>query len=325
MKVVSHFLATLLVALVIGGSVHAQVTDQLTAAEYSIFAFYTDNTSPVNQVNTRKDSDTQNSGDSIFMGDGVSVSGSFGEGKASAIAHASIGSIGVSLSMSAVSKTFVQFAGFGDAGGFADASWRDLSIFQTPGGTPGQRFIATGALQPDLNHLEIKGSASSGSHAFLNLIIKNFGNHTSLPASPYGGNLWGSFNSDAFVDTQYPPALILFEQEYIVGEPVAHGFSVKLEGSISAVTPGAAEVSGEFSNSLEWGGILSVRDAVTGVEVHDYTITSASGFDYTKSFDQQVPEPSCTIMLIVGLSFFAPRWQRRDGKVKAKNGSRCIQ
>ena len=110
-----------------------------------------------------------------------------------------------------------------------------------------------------------------------------------------------------------------------MGEPVAHGFSVKLEGSISAVTPGAAEVSGEFSNSLEWGGILSVRDAVTGVEVHDYTITSASGFDYTKSFDQQVPEPSCTIMLIVGLSFFAPRWQRRDGKVKAKNGSRCIQ
>ena len=52
-----------------------------------------------------------------------------------------------------------------------------------------------------------------------------------------------------------------------------------------------------FAHTLSWGGIMSVTDSVTGQPVEGWTVTSASGFDYTRT----IPEPSSLGLLVAGL------------------------
>ncbi len=309
---ISISLATLLIVFIASDLVHAQSSTQIG---YTISAFALSNDNPNLSSNGRADTDVSAFGEPIFLADGASAQSTFSMGNGNVITRASIGDIGVSATVSATSNKLGQFAGFASARATASASWNDISVFEVAGVPPGQRYIVRSALQPDLQQFELNGRAvGEESTAFMNLVIKSFG--VPLPESPYGGNLWGSFDSEAFVDTQFPPALILLEEELLTGEPQRRGFSVELDGkAFVGFSGGTAEATARFANSLKWGGILSVHDAVTGVEVHDYTITSASGFDYSRSFDeQQVPEPSGAIMLLAGLSVLARRWRRLDGK-----------
>jgi hypothetical protein len=62
--------------------------------------------------------------------------------------------------------------------------------------------------------------------------------------------------------------------------------------------PGSVTISADVSGSLHWGGIESVTDEF-GNLITDWTITSASGFDYSKPFG--VPEPSSVLLLSIVL------------------------
>jgi len=53
---------------------------------------------------------------------------------------------------------------------------------------------------------------------------------------------------------------------------------------------GTAFATAQFSHTLSWGGITSVTDADTGQPITDYTLTSASGFDYTHPFAGPGPD-----------------------------------
>jgi hypothetical protein len=295
--------------------VHAQTSDKLTQIDYSISVFAQSNNSPFLSSNFRVDSDQGSNGESIFLADGASTSGStFSTGKGNITTAASIGHIGVYADVSASSFVVPPFAGFASAHATASASWHDITVFEVAGVPPGQPYIVSSALQPDLQRFELNGEAvGEESTAKMSLIIKSFG--VPLPESPYGGNLWGSFDSDSdeFDQTQYPPALILFEEELLTGEAQRRGYSVELDGkALVGFSGGVAKATANFGNSLKWGGILSVRDAVTGVEIHDWTITSASGFDYSKSFDeQQVPEPASIALLSAASCFWLRRTHAR--------------
>ena len=63
----------------------------------------------------------------------------------------------------------------------------------------------------------------------------------------------------------------------------------------------AAAANSSFFNSVEWGGIDSVFDD-QGKPVTGWSVNSASGFDYTRSYEAQaVPEPSAWALMSVGL------------------------
>lgn len=67
---------------------------------------------------------------------------------------------------------------------------------------------------------------------------------------------------------------------------------------------GSATFDSDFSHTLGWGGITSVTDAATGAPILDWTMTSASGFDYTQSFPlpEPVPVPPALLNMLAGLA-----------------------
>jgi hypothetical protein len=58
-------------------------------------------------------------------------------------------------------------------------------------------------------------------------------------------------------------------------------------------TIGTASADALFSHTLTWGGITSVTNGVTDEPITGWTVTSTSGFDYTRT----VPEPSSLVLL----------------------------
>jgi hypothetical protein len=62
--------------------------------------------------------------------------------------------------------------------------------------------------------------------------------------------------------------------------------------------PQAAQGISDYGSTLAWGG-MSVLDA-QGNLVDDWSVRSSSGFDYSRSFASQVPEPSQALLLLVG-------------------------
>jgi hypothetical protein len=85
------------------------------------------------------------------------------------------------------------------------------------------------------------------------------------------------------------------------------GYEVRLDGTAGAIFgssslgfgPGLGDFTGDVSGSLHWGGIVSVKNAITGEVITDWTIESESGFDYSRPFG--VPEPSSAALVSFGL------------------------
>jgi hypothetical protein len=59
---------------------------------------------------------------------------------------------------------------------------------------------------------------------------------------------------------------------------------------------GTASGTALYEHTINWGGISSVVDSVTGEPDTDWSVTSASGFDYTNA----VPEPSSIVLAAIG-------------------------
>jgi hypothetical protein len=70
----------------------------------------------------------------------------------------------------------------------------------------------------------------------------------------------------------------------------------------------------DFFSSLEWEGIDSVTDSLGNV-ITGWNVTSASGFDYTRSYANQlpVPEPGNYALLLAGLGLIAA-WRHRKNR-----------
>ncbi len=65
-----------------------------------------------------------------------------------------------------------------------------------------------------------------------------------------------------------------------------------------------SEATVDFSNTITWAGISAV--SVGGIAV-PYTLTSASGIDWTQPFAAAVPEPTSVLLWATGLALFGVR------------------
>lgn len=114
------------------------------------------------------------------------------------------------------------------------------------------------------------------------------------------------------------PPYITFEAAVRFGQPDFTLIFLSLRTSstssaLSGSNPQWAASSADFFSSLEWDGIVSVRDS-SGNLLTDWSVTSASGFDYTRSYDAQiaaVPEPEIYAMMGLGLSLVGFATRRR--------------
>ena len=76
--------------------------------------------------------------------------------------------------------------------------------------------------------------------------------------------------------------------------------------------PGAANASGNFMHTLTYEGITSVTDAATGEPIANWSVTSASGFDWAHPFE--VPEPCSLVSMMTVAFLFGPVYKRRTSR-----------
>jgi hypothetical protein len=114
-------------------------------------------------------------------------------------------------------------------------------------------------------------------------------------------------NTSGINDVKLPDAVNEFS--YDVFSDVEKAIQLKLQVSGSASAGGshlstfkggsaAAGFTADFSHTLEWGGITKVTNLLTGEDVTNWTVTSASGYDYSQLFE--VPEPNSWVLLLSG-------------------------
>lgn len=109
--------------------------------------------------------------------------------------------------------------------------------------------------------------------------------------------------------------LFFLTQEFVFGTPVTFWMTSSADGDV----PGyyyqySSEYFGSFlvdaGNSSYWAGIQAVT--VDGQEITDYSVISASGTDYSRSFvPAAIPEPETYAMMLAGLSLVGWATRRR--------------
>jgi hypothetical protein len=122
------------------------------------------------------------------------------------------------------------------------------------------------------------------------------------------------------------PGAIAMSETITNAEFFTLGFEMTLQGSattnvfssdLDTVPPGTALFNADVSGSLHWGGIDFVTDLAGNLIPRDqWTIQSASGFDYSQPFS--VPEPSSIVLLVIALCCGAGAGTKRALKGRAR-------
>jgi hypothetical protein len=146
---------------------------------------------------------------------------------------------------------------------------------------------------------------------------------TGVPAGPHTGTSGGLFTYYAYQQRNLPPGA---SAERLIDQPLTTSsipvvieatrsdvfvqwtMTASVRGSVEALdhwnfAEGTAYAIGDASHTLRWGGITSVVDADTGLPVTEWTLTSESGFDWTRP--AVVPEPAVPALALVALGGLA--------------------
>jgi hypothetical protein len=272
----------------------------------------------------------------------TSQSANAGSGSALAILHAvgEAGRIGAGITLGAAGDDFPEPPGFPtliDASGavtlaFARASWKEtLRVPPVPGVPMGTPIRAHGLLYLDVEgEFGITASGRlSGGHAAVQLKDVD-GAEQSIPDAPYStsqcgvANCWGYLeknlnaytapptNVDIFLEPPTGEAGGAIKVDIIgnVGSLITAGYEITVSGTVGS-GDGAVAIRADFSHTLKWGGIEAIFNRNTGELIEGLTIESESGFDYMRSYDAQVPEPSSIALVIAASCFLLRRTRAR--------------
>jgi hypothetical protein len=251
---------------------------------------------------------------------GLEVPGASASGHAAA--HAAIGDLGVSVLGFADATTEPDTL----AQSFAEAKalWNDRITLSTTRLPFGQTLRATSSIFVDGNLDATFSGKESGSATFTISPTSIGGNALLLPPAPYANDTWGNVLESATVHRSepIPGAFRVTLINLINSQPAEIAIQMRLSGGAqsgdSAAFRGSGIYAANVSGSLHWGGIESITDEF-GNPIDDWTVTSDSGFDYSKPFP--VPEPSVTQLVgaLVGsqLVFLNRARNKRSGLTRS--------
>jgi hypothetical protein len=88
-----------------------------------------------------------------------------------------------------------------------------------------------------------------------------------------------------------------------------YGYALAGMRSISAIQ-GISSADTDFSHTVTWGGVVGIYDA-DGHALSGYSLTSASGADWTRPLAAPVPEPETWALMLTGLGLLGFAARRR--------------
>jgi hypothetical protein len=238
-----------------------------------------------------------------------------------ATAHAAIGDLGVSVlgSSAATSGTSGRppIESFATSSAQGVAVWEDRIKLSTTRIPFGRTLRATSAifLNGDLN-ASTTGQGIAGANLLITPTNNPDGNAISFPTAPYANGSYGNVQVGPVPGFNFSnPVPGAFRVTLTVSNntPATMGIQIQLSGNsrsdidLAGQDPGSGTYSANVTGSLHWGGIESVTDEF-GNPIDDWSVTSDSGFDYSKPFG--VPEPASCVLLLSGMLGFA-RGRRR--------------
>jgi len=216
----------------------------------------------------------------------------------------------------------------GIVSGSVTAMWQDTWVMNVPNLAPGELVETNGALKltgfmgTDATAQNTTGTWDARTNVGLTLEGPILPNplRFSLPPPIYRGYFaYSSSESEGGLETQIPhPALIPVSVVVRNGEALTFQIKMTLSGTATArdsfpTGPGFASAyfNADYSNTMAWNGITSVTNYATRMPIVDWTLSSASGFDYSQPYSE-VPEPSLLSLLSIGLSLsLGWGWRRR--------------
>jgi len=249
----------------------------------------------------------------------------FGVGAISFVnAHAAVGDLGLKISGSASVPS--EWSGVGRASAYANssASWSENVILNSSSRPMGSFVWMTFNLTIDGDIAAAAVANGSGSAQFN---IEDLGSIPSLPRPTNPFNVFGIAvaTPTSHILEEIPGALrmgmsVPVGVEFKVGYRITLGGTAVSDSSPTQFRNGLGGFESDVSGSLHWGGIESVEGPFGIIPRDQWSITSESGFDYSKSFEEQVPEPSTflSLLLALGSIHLRPgRWRKRTSSPPA--------
>lgn len=166
------------------------------------------------------------------------------------------------------------------------------------------------------SELQVSGTGMGGAPNFEFPSNSHF-QGTQIPWA-YSYKVNGGTSEPTIDNVEYDnPSYIPIQFAVIPGSPMSVSWDFTLQEYASVQDGDASDGGygsgvGEYGHTINWGGITSVIDIDTGLPDTDWSVTSASGFDYS----QAVPEPATSTIVLCALGMLAFRRKVQNAGVE---------